>query len=517
MKATLICANTLRSAKIAVDKKLSALNPSDLDVKNFVIVPDRSTLDAETALLKTLGGSFNTQVVTFKNLANKLVSTSLNYLNKQNGILLINKIAYEKKDELVCFSKSFDTDGFAEKLYELISAFKYARVSPQLLSAQDLPDALKNKLKDVKLLYAEYVKASADRFVDSADTLELLLDCLDKNTVGDWQIFIYDFLSFTEQEKQIVRRLLKNAKQVTVSAVVNQEKTKSAVFDNAVAIAFRRLCEEEGVQLKTEHFSLHASSLSKEVYDVFFTSQKIAKKPTKNSAVTLCVSADKEGEVKNLARHIDAYVKNGGLYRDVKVVCSDVAQYSFAILKQFGDYEIPFYLDEKTSLDTTLPARYLLAFLESHALNHPLDKVLAFAKNTLFGQNVSAFETFCKKYNVSYRYDEFEIGLADELFPFAEETRKAVKKYLCDFDVPAVATACEYVKILNRLFEEHALQQKIEEHAEKLRGYGQEREAEALIHQLLKLEHPFTCPHGRPTIIELTRYEMEKMFKRIQN
>nr|WP_294681545.1 DNA mismatch repair endonuclease MutL [uncultured Anaerotignum sp.] len=42
-------------------------------------------------------------------------------------------------------------------------------------------------------------------------------------------------------------------------------------------------------------------------------------------------------------------------------------------------------------------------------------------------------------------------------------------------------------------------------------------EAEALIHRLLRLEHPFTCPHGRPTIIKLTKYEMEKMFKRIQN
>ncbi len=46
---------------------------------------------------------------------------------------------------------------------------------------------------------------------------------------------------------------------------------------------------------------------------------------------------------------------------------------------------------------------------------------------------------------------------------------------------------------------------------------AEHEEAEALIHRLLGLEHPFTCPHGRPTIIELTKYEMEKMFKRIQN
>lgn len=43
------------------------------------------------------------------------------------------------------------------------------------------------------------------------------------------------------------------------------------------------------------------------------------------------------------------------------------------------------------------------------------------------------------------------------------------------------------------------------------------QEAEALIVQLLKLENPFTCPHGRPTIIEMTKYELEKKFKRIQN
>lgn len=42
-------------------------------------------------------------------------------------------------------------------------------------------------------------------------------------------------------------------------------------------------------------------------------------------------------------------------------------------------------------------------------------------------------------------------------------------------------------------------------------------EAQELIQKLLKLEDPFTCPHGRPTIIEMTRYELEKKFKRIQD
>ena len=40
-------------------------------------------------------------------------------------------------------------------------------------------------------------------------------------------------------------------------------------------------------------------------------------------------------------------------------------------------------------------------------------------------------------------------------------------------------------------------------------------EMEALIHELMELENPFFCPHGRPTIISLTKKEVEKKFKRI--
>ena len=40
-------------------------------------------------------------------------------------------------------------------------------------------------------------------------------------------------------------------------------------------------------------------------------------------------------------------------------------------------------------------------------------------------------------------------------------------------------------------------------------------EADALIGQLLKLDNPYNCPHGRPTVISFSESDLEKMFKRI--
>lgn len=40
-------------------------------------------------------------------------------------------------------------------------------------------------------------------------------------------------------------------------------------------------------------------------------------------------------------------------------------------------------------------------------------------------------------------------------------------------------------------------------------------EAEALIDELMELENPYHCPHGRPVIVSMSKYELEKKFKRI--
>ena len=42
------------------------------------------------------------------------------------------------------------------------------------------------------------------------------------------------------------------------------------------------------------------------------------------------------------------------------------------------------------------------------------------------------------------------------------------------------------------------------------------QEMEALMDQLMELENPYQCPHGKPTIISMTKKELEKKFHRIQ-
>ena len=43
------------------------------------------------------------------------------------------------------------------------------------------------------------------------------------------------------------------------------------------------------------------------------------------------------------------------------------------------------------------------------------------------------------------------------------------------------------------------------------------REAQALLDQLMQLENPYNCPHGRPTIITMSKAELERKFQRIQD
>ena len=51
----------------------------------------------------------------------------------------------------------------------------------------------------------------------------------------------------------------------------------------------------------------------------------------------------------------------------------------------------------------------------------------------------------------------------------------------------------------------------------KAHDYISEEDMTYLLDTLIACENPFTCPHGRPTIITYSKYELERLFKRSMN
>ncbi|HHV28677.1 DNA mismatch repair endonuclease MutL [Acetivibrio mesophilus] len=70
-------------------------------------------------------------------------------------------------------------------------------------------------------------------------------------------------------------------------------------------------------------------------------------------------------------------------------------------------------------------------------------------------------------------------------------------------------------KKYDRIIEEEVLYQIACKSAVKANKKLDEMEIKSILEKLNLLENPYTCPHGRPTVIKITKYEFEKMFKRI--
>ena len=133
---------------------------------------------------------------------------------------------------------------------------------------------------------------------------------------------------------------------------------------------------------------------------------------------------------------------------------------------------------------------------------------------TLTPQEISIYQ----KYESYFK----ELGFESEPFGGNEYALYAVPLQLFGMTPGAM-----FIEILDYLTEESknlegsAITWRIATMACKAAVKGGEKlslsEVRTLITDLLKADHPYTCPHGRPTMIHFSRYELDKKFKRIQN
>jgi len=123
--------------------------------------------------------------------------------------------------------------------------------------------------------------------------------------------------------------------------------------------------------------------------------------------------------------------------------------------------------------------------------------------------------------NISDKWLDFlgNIGFEIEEFGPKAYIIKAVPMFM------SLVEASDFVEfILDNILEDSILenQNKLEKiisnackKAVKAHDLLDKREIDQLIYDLSKTKNPYSCPHGRPTIIKLSKYEIEKMFKRV--
>ena len=176
-------------------------------------------------------------------------------------------------------------------------------------------------------------------------------------------------------------------------------------------------------------------------------------------------------------------------------------------LAQFGDN---FYIiDQHAAHEKVYYERLVKSFQEktvdSQYLNPPLIVTLNLQEDNILKENQKYFSQFGFEIE-EFGGKEYRISAVPAtLYGFSEEAlflemldqlSGSGEKDALDIFASRLATmACKAAVKRN-----HAMSAK---------------EAEKLIDELLTLDNPYHCPHGRPTIISMTRTELEKKFKRI--
>ncbi len=168
-----------------------------------------------------------------------------------------------------------------------------------------------------------------------------------------------------------------------------------------------------------------------------------------------------------------------------------------------------YIIDQHAAHEKVLYERFLKELSEkrqnAQQLAPPLIVTLSMQEEELLSQNMDSFTA---------------LGFEIEPFGGKEYAIRSVPGNLYGFSEGELFTEMlDELTDVSRKAGDELICEKLASMACKAAVKGRHRmdaaEADALIGELLTLDNPYNCPHGRPTIIEMSKRELEKKFKRI--
>jgi len=377
----------------------------------ILIVPEQYSLQAEKNLARVtaLGNGVRAEVLSFRRLAYRVFAEvggiSRKHLNSAGRRMLLFKIMNSIGGNLKVFKGASARKGFTQILSDSITEFKRYDIKPEQLMkvSDDLEEGLplKDKLSDLALIYAEFEKILHENYMDADDDLTELCRKLDLSTRFDGAyIWIDDFSGFTPQEYNVIAKLLKKARRVTVSLCtdsLSDDPTDGAplVFTpvRKTAAKLLNIARKEGVDIEKPVF------LNQEPYSVKFSSSEelghlernFCKYPGRkfekySGDVILSASANMYKEVEDAAKDIIRLCRDKGFrFRDIAVTMRNPESYISVLKSVFTLYGIPFFFDTKREIDGHPLIVFIMSALEIFTTNWSYESVFRYAKTGLTG------------------------------------------------------------------------------------------------------------------------------------
>lgn len=475
--------------------------------RNFlIIVPDQFTMQTQKDLVmhSDRGGILNIDVLSFGRLSHRILeevgTKEMPVLDDTGKSLVLQKIAADLKEQLPAMGSLLHKQGYIHEVKSAISEFMQYGISTQdmdkLIASAEKRGALAMKLRDLKTLYRGFQDYIRDHFITTEETLDVLRRSLVKSKILPDSVVVFDgFTGFTPIQNRLIQELMRVCEETIVTVTIGEEEdpyqmdgeqklfhlSKKTVADLVELAAEAEVTRGEDVFVKggpnrfTEAPALWylEQNLFRYQYEPYMEKQR---------EIRMFEALSPREEVHQTALYIRKLIREEGLtYRDIAVVIGDLEGYASYVETEFGQLEIPCFIDRTRGIVLNPMIEYIKSALQLYIKDFSYDTVFHFLRsgmvdisreeideleNYVIRTGARGYRTYSRLF--TRRTEEMQQGSGQEDTERAEETMERLNRIRQQFaDTVEIlhmaprAKAGEYVDHLYDFLEQNQVQQKL--------------------------------------------------------
>lgn len=475
--------------------------------RNFlIIVPDQFTMQTQKDLVMRSGrgGILNIDVLSFGRLSHRILeevgTKEMPVLDDTGKSLVLQKIAADLKEQLPAMGSLLHKQGYIHEVKSAISEFMQYGISTQdmdkLIASAEKRGALAMKLRDLKTLYRGFQDYIRDHFITTEETLDVLRRSLAKSKILPDSVVVFDgFTGFTPIQNRLIQELMRVCKETIVTVTIGAKEDpyqmdgeqKLFHLSKKTVADLVKLAAEAEVTRGEDVFVKGGSNRFTEAPALCYLEQNLFRyqyEPytEKQCEIRMFEALSPREEVHQTALYIRKLIREEGLtYRDIAVVIGDLEGYASYVETEFGQLEIPCFLDRTRGIVLNPMIEYIKSAMQLYIRDFSYDTVFHFLRsgmadisreeideleNYVIRTGARGYRTYSRLF--TRRTEEMQQGSGQEDTERAEETLERLNRIRQQFaDTVEIlhmaprAKAGEYVDHLYDFLEQNQVQQKL--------------------------------------------------------